>query len=223
MLEFLGESANARNVRLFACAVGRLLPCLSSRSEYQEREVAIVVAERFADGLVTPTELKRAAPCSSGLGVRSVCLASALEAASYSAKATQVRSGVKAGLLRCIFGNPFKPIALKSAWLTADVVNLARAAYEERIMPRGELNSDRLKVLADGLEEAGCTSAEVLGHLRGPGPHVRGCFTGAMPGGAVSEDSDFTDHRTGAAAEDQAGLGWLKESVGPSSATAGGA
>jgi hypothetical protein len=24
------------------------------------------------------------------------------------------------------------------------------------------------------LEDAGCTDAELLGHLRGPGPHVRG-------------------------------------------------
>jgi hypothetical protein len=30
-------------------------------------------------------------------------------------------------------------------------------------------------VLADALEEAGCTDAELLQHLRGPGPHVRGC------------------------------------------------
>jgi hypothetical protein len=33
----------------------------------------------------------------------------------------------------------------------------------------------RLAILADMLEEAGCADAELLGHLRGPGPHVRGC------------------------------------------------
>jgi hypothetical protein len=26
------------------------------------------------------------------------------------------------------------------------------------------------------LEDAGCTDADLLGHLRGPGPHVRGCW-----------------------------------------------
>jgi hypothetical protein len=31
-------------------------------------------------------------------------------------------------------------------------------------------------LLADALEDAGCTDAELLGHLRGPGPHVRGCW-----------------------------------------------
>jgi hypothetical protein len=35
---------------------------------------------------------------------------------------------------------------------------------------------DRLPILADALEDAGCTNSEVLGHLRGPGPHVRGCW-----------------------------------------------
>jgi hypothetical protein len=30
-------------------------------------------------------------------------------------------------------------------------------------------------VLADALEEAGCGDGELLGHLRGPGDHVRGC------------------------------------------------
>jgi hypothetical protein len=72
-------------------------------------------------------------------------------------------------------GNPFRPVVLEPAWLTADVVTLARAAYHERIMPSGELDPARLAVLADALLDAGCTSAEVLAHLRGPGPHVRGC------------------------------------------------
>jgi hypothetical protein len=67
-------------------------------------------------------------------------------------------------------------VSLDSAWLTAGVVALARAAYEERIMPRGELDPARLAVLADALEEVGCSVAAVLGHLREPGPHVRGCF-----------------------------------------------
>ncbi len=33
-----------------------------------------------------------------------------------------------------------------------------------------------LPVLADAFEAAGCTDAELLGHLRGPGAHVRGCW-----------------------------------------------
>ncbi len=42
-------------------------------------------------------------------------------------------------------------------------------------LPEGTLEPSRLAVLADALEDAGCGDAELLGHLRGPGPHVRGC------------------------------------------------
>jgi hypothetical protein len=31
-------------------------------------------------------------------------------------------------------------------------------------------------VLADALEESGCDNADILGHLRGDGDHVRGCW-----------------------------------------------
>ena len=53
---------------------------------------------------------------------------------------------------------------------------LARAAYEERELPSGHLDNARLGVLSDALEEAGCTDEALLGHLRGAGPHVRGCW-----------------------------------------------
>ena len=56
------------------------------------------------------------------------------------------------------------------------MVRLAQAAYDQRHMPGGTLDDGRLAVLADALEEAGCTDAGVLNHLRGPGPHVRGCW-----------------------------------------------
>ena len=49
-------------------------------------------------------------------------------------------------------------------------------AAEERRLPEGTLDPDFLAVLAEALEEAGCTDPAVLDHLRGPGPHVRGCW-----------------------------------------------
>src|SRR5262249_2865626 len=75
-------------------------------------------------------------------------------------------------------------------WCTSTVLALAQAAYDERqlvfmeslkreettMQDSGTLDPDRLAVLADALEEAGCLSADLLAHLRGPGPHVRGCF-----------------------------------------------
>jgi hypothetical protein len=33
-----------------------------------------------------------------------------------------------------------------------------------------------LTVLAEALEDAGCTDADLLGYLRRPGPHVPGCW-----------------------------------------------
>jgi hypothetical protein len=176
MLDFLCEDADPRKVRLFACAVGRHLPRLRDRAEQEERDAAIAVAEHFADGLATQEDLRRAFPCSAYSGAFwSVCLDSAWQAADLCARETQVRSGVKAQLLRDLFGNPWRPVVLEPAWLTADVVTLARADYDERLMPRGELGPARLAVLVDALLDAGCTSAEVLAHLRGPGPHVSGC------------------------------------------------
>jgi hypothetical protein len=81
-----------------------------------------------------------------------------------------------AQLLRCLFGNPFRPASCDPAWRTATVVGLAAAAYEGRRLPAGHLDPERLAVLADALEEAGCPPGhDLLLHLRGPGPHVRGC------------------------------------------------
>jgi hypothetical protein len=85
----------------------------------------------------------------------------------------------QAALLRDIFGNPFcPPPPLDPGWLAwggGTVKRLAEAAYEERELPSGHLDPARLAVLADALEESGCGAPGLLGHLRDPGPHVRGC------------------------------------------------
>jgi hypothetical protein len=81
-----------------------------------------------------------------------------------------------AHLLHCIWGNPFRPVTLSPGWQTPQVVALAQAAYDQRELPAGTLDAARLAVLADGLEDAGCTEVALLDHLRGPGPHVRGCW-----------------------------------------------
>jgi hypothetical protein len=82
-------------------------------------------------------------------------------------------------LLHDIVGNPFRPAAALDpacvAWRGEVVRELAWAAYDERL-PEGTLEPARLVLLADALEDAGCIDAELLGHLRGPGPHVRGCW-----------------------------------------------
>lgn len=85
----------------------------------------------------------------------------------------------QAALLREFFGNPFRLVSLSAAFLTwneALVVRLAQTAYAERKMPEGILDNVRLAILADALEESGCADADILNHLRSPGPHVRGCW-----------------------------------------------
>ena len=68
-----------------------------------------------------------------------------------------------------IFGNPFRPVVADPAWLTSTVRSLADAIYWDRAF-------DRLPILADALEEAGCVNADVLLHCREPAEHVRGCW-----------------------------------------------
>jgi hypothetical protein len=76
---------------------------------------------------------------------------------------------VRQDLLRCIFGNPFRPVTVDPEWLTSTVVALARGIYEERAF-------GRLPILADALQDVGCDNDDVLNHCRGVGPHARGCW-----------------------------------------------
>jgi hypothetical protein len=93
--------------------------------------------------------------------------------------AYQAELAAQADLLRCIIGNPFRPrVSLAPSLLQGNdglVRRLAEEAYQQRLSS-GLLDNARLAVLADALEEAGCTDADLLGHLRGPGPHTRACW-----------------------------------------------
>jgi hypothetical protein len=75
----------------------------------------------------------------------------------------------QAVLLRDIFGNPFRPVTLEQSWLTPTAKALAQSIYNDRTF-------DQMPLLADDLEKAGCDNHEILGHCRGPGSHVRGCW-----------------------------------------------
>lgn len=50
---------------------------------------------------------------------------------------------------------------------TSTVVTLADGIYEARAF-------DRIPILADAIQDAGCESEEVPNHCRQPGAHVRG-------------------------------------------------
>jgi hypothetical protein len=85
----------------------------------------------------------------------------------------------QAALLHDLFGTlPFRPTTLPSSvrtWNGGLIERLAEATYEHRLLPSGQLDQERLAVLADAMEEAGA-DAEMVEHLRQLGPHVRGCF-----------------------------------------------
>jgi hypothetical protein len=79
---------------------------------------------------------------------------------------------VAPALLRDIFGNPFRRMTFEPRWATANVVGLATAIHAERAF-------DRMPVLGDAIEEAGCTDDDLLWHCRGEHLHplhVRGCW-----------------------------------------------
>jgi hypothetical protein len=94
-----------------------------------------------------------------------------IRSAAYAAAYASERAG-QVNLLRCIFGNPFRPVAVEPTWLAwnaGTVLKLAQAIYDDR-------RFEDLPILADALVDAGCHDADILAHCRGPGPHVKGCW-----------------------------------------------
>jgi hypothetical protein len=193
MYQYLEEHASDRKLRLFACACVRKHWDQLSHELYR---LAIEVAERFADGQAKERELRKVNRAAAALLAHSVpridlCAIEASNDANGPGVASILAQSTAEGIveaiwqrshrmqdcdkgqknqteiLRCIFGNPFRPSTFSPACLTPDVLALAQAAYEERLLPSGELDIQRLAVLADALEEAGCADADVLHHCRG--------------------------------------------------------
>jgi hypothetical protein len=201
MLEFLRGKVSERKLRLFACACYRRFHEHFVPDDDGDGLFAVELAEAYADGDATAADLAevrgeiveclwdaqsscvvrhRVAECATVVPLGDVTrVADAfilwLEAnvdESEVDKDTREEHAYQAVTLRDLFGNPFRPTAAKPAWLTwnsGTVTKLARDLYDARAF-------DRLPLLADALEDAGCSDAEILGHLRSPGPHVRGCW-----------------------------------------------
>jgi hypothetical protein len=73
-------------------------------------------------------------------------------------------------ILRDVFGNPFRKTKLDASWRTDTAVALARQMYESR-------DFGAMPILADALQEAGCDSEDILAHCRDANQlHVRGCW-----------------------------------------------
>jgi hypothetical protein len=198
MLEFLRVSGRAspRKLRLLTVACCRRVRDLLVPEAWE----ALEVAERVAEGTAGPEERKRvrsqvfhAGWVSDPSTAHRRGPAKAAVCDSLARRAGDAAAGVvlhlwwpkemvaQVRLLHDVFGNPFRqPPSVKPTWLDwngGTVRGLAEAAYEQRSLPEGTLDSTRLAVLADALEEAGCTDRDILGHFREQGAvHVPGCW-----------------------------------------------
>jgi hypothetical protein len=178
MLDFLQGKAGGRKLRLFGAACCRALWGLLPDERSRE---AVRLVEQSADGEAAGADLERARVLAwQACGARDGQAARLVAVVASHPPAT-LASGMSlylyfvgrpqaAHLLRDLFGpRPFRPVAVEANARTGAVVALARGIYNDR-------RFEDLPVLADALEEAGCADPEILTHLRGPGPHVRGCW-----------------------------------------------
>jgi hypothetical protein len=166
MRQFVGDATSERKRLLYLVAW-----CRCSKPVVQDRRSleAVEVGERYADGLATHEDFHRA-----GSAAFLEQFVPILMGGHHRARHPEY-----AQLLRDVIGNPFRRVVLSPAWLAwndATVVRLAQAAYEERQMPEGTLDNGRLAVLADALEEAGCTDAEIFRTSARAGTACAGLF-----------------------------------------------
>jgi hypothetical protein len=183
MLDFLRGRASERKRRLFACACCRRIPNLLDHEPFRR---LLEVAEARADGELNARQHEGAWGAAGHAGLaapywvmRAVAGAarpdrfSAIHAAwcARMAEPGAAEESAQCDLLRDLFGHLFRPAAGRAwaAWQDGTVVTVARSIYQGHSFAE-------LPVLADALEEAGCDDADVLGHLRGAGPHARGCW-----------------------------------------------
>jgi hypothetical protein len=193
MLGILGNRTNERKLRLFAVGCCRTFRDMAQDESYRQ---AIETSEAFADGRATKASLRRTRLAIRAQGrILQRANAEPTEAhfANWIAEYTawEMMAGQKGGvigfmyglgrlspdkqveaasLLRCVVGNPFRPAPhLPPAMLTPDVVKLADGIYAERAF-------ERLPVLGDALEDAGCADTGILEHCRTASVHARGCW-----------------------------------------------
>lgn len=179
LLDYHRMKRDPRRLRLLAAACVRAVVPADAPALVAE---VLEVVERYADGAATRAEFlsaRKAVRRAAGDSHPVVLLLrnltdDAMEAMTLTVwKARQLAGpeggAVECGLNRCVFGNPFRPAVFDPAWRTEAVVALARGVYDDRAF-------ERLPVLADALEDSGCTDTGVLGHCRDGGPHARGCW-----------------------------------------------
>ncbi|WP_238602501.1 hypothetical protein [Fimbriiglobus ruber] len=164
MLEFLRGKASERKLRLFACGCCCRHPDILDDVSLQQ---AIHAMEQLAEGLLNGTTRPR---YNTFMHRSLICRLGAASGITAAFGTVRYLSKLPlSSLCRCVFGNPFLPEFIETTWMTSNVVALACGIYQERAF-------DRMPILADALQDAGCDSDDILAHCRGDGPHVRGCW-----------------------------------------------
>lgn len=170
MLKHVGAVATERRLRLLMVACHRW----SYPFQGPAFDAVLLAVERVADGIETAEDVAvlDALPAwdrkTWNGGPGRTITAAGMQGQFPLHRSNEIERVAQCNLIRCIFGNPFRPVALEPDWLMSNVVALAGGIYDEKAF-------DRMPILADALEDAGCGHAEVLDHCRGPGPHARGC------------------------------------------------
>jgi hypothetical protein len=199
MLQFLVGKASDRKLRLFICAWG--YDAWSKMLDECSRE-AIVVAERFADGLADQSELTASFQ-------DALCAWDAIKIVRGGRHGKPIRSGETyqaAKQAAEVARNASDPklcdasVAHRLSWRLSGATRYTLACHLRDIFgnPCRPVPSDpswltstvtdlarqmyesrdfsAMPILADALQDAGCDSDDILDHCRGPGPHVRGCW-----------------------------------------------
>jgi hypothetical protein len=189
MQKFLRGRISNRKWRLFVAACSRRIWDLLREGDRRAVELVEQNAERLSDadgsdpsdlrtllGIVDPEDFVYVSPHAAGftpVGWAAVILsAEAISARQCEPEVCSAEIRAQADLMREIVGNPFRPATLAPtllAWNDGAVPKLARVIYDEK-------SFEHLPLVADALEEAGCTDAELLAHCRQEGGHIRGCW-----------------------------------------------
>jgi hypothetical protein len=171
MLRCLPGQPEERKLQLVACACFRLLQL--EMLHFRNR-LAVETAEQYAEGAIRRREMKK------------ICKHSDLPWLAHLGPSPLAQLAVEflmrdrptegaflaADIIRDVLGDPFHPVALRHSWLRREGRAVRHLA--DAIAVEGRYNE--LPILADALEDAGCTERALLEHCRGPGPHIRGCW-----------------------------------------------
>jgi hypothetical protein len=181
MLKRLDSKRHRRKWVLFNCACCRRV---WERMPGEACRAYVEAAERYALGTGLKKDLGPLRSPDAGRGYAAMAASTVTNTTRYCAWNAARAAGevgrvahrrerhAQADLLREIVGNPSRPVAVEPAWLTWGGGAVPKMAHA--VLADGRFSD--LPILADALEEAGCLDKDILAHLRGPGPHARGCW-----------------------------------------------